>query len=525
MHRYLLPRLQDFFFVLMLAGTLFSGSRMLNADSDLGRHLTLGHYILATHEVPTHDVLSFTKSEESRPPYEWLAQVLLALAYQLLGLDGVALLTSLVLAAAFTVVYTDAVERSNAPILALFLAGWAAAASSLHWVSRPHVFSFLFLAIWLSMLDKLRRDEKVALWQFPALMLIWVNTHGGFILGFLACAAYLAGWLLDFLRKSGNWLFGKRLLIVGGTSLVASILTPDLWNSWIAVLNNRSSYVLSRTVETMPLQVSLPNVWPFLALLALSILLMLLRQMQIASSHAFLLTGLAIMGFAMTRNIPFFGIAAAPICMQWLVQSFGNLRYWLKLEEGFAKIDRLLYGFVWSLLAIVYAFGFLGYFRSRAQTSIFHLSSQVFPIAAVDWLDTHPPQGNMFNDFNWGGYLLFRLWPEQRVFIDSQSDFYGEQFIRQYVAILGGEGDWEAELSRYRVNWIIVPTGAGLAEQARLSPNWRVEYEDEVSVVLVRKIVSMAWSNGRLHDKQRAISSVIRRTGLYSLSCNPRGML
>src|SRR5512141_1424261 len=266
MHRYLLPRLQDFFFVLLFAGALLSGSRMLNADSDLGRHLTLGNYILTSHEVPTHDLLSFPKSGESRPPYEWLAQVLLALSYRLLGLDGVALLTSLVLAASFTVVYADSVERSNAPILSLFLAAWAAAASSLHWVSRPHVFSFLFFAIWLSMSDRLRREKRVALWQFPALMLVWANTHGGFILGFLACAAYLAGWLFDFLRRSSRPLLGKRLLIVTATSLVASILTPDLWRNWSAVLNNRSAYVLSRTVETMPLQLSLPNVWPFLAL-------------------------------------------------------------------------------------------------------------------------------------------------------------------------------------------------------------------------------------------------------------------
>jgi hypothetical protein len=487
MSRFVLPRLQDFFFVLILAGALLSGSRMLNVDSDLGRHLTLGQYILASHEIPTHDVLSFTKTGESRPPYEWLAQVLLAVAYRLLDLDGVVLLTSLVIAVSFSVIYTDSVERSDAPILALLVVAWAAAASSLHWVARPHVFSFLFFAIWLSRLDKLRRNERVALWQFPALMLIWVNTHGGFIYGFLACAAYLAGWLFDFLRKSSTRLIGERLLIVCVTSLVASILTPDLWRNWNAVLNNRSAYILSRTVETMPPDFSSPAIWPFIALLFLALILVLRLRTQIAAGHIFLLGSLGILGFSMARNIPFFAIAAAPILAAWLRESLKRLTVCLTIEEGFARIDMALRGYIWSALAVLLAIGFFAYREAKTQTSLYELSPGVFPVAAVNWIESNSHPGNMFNDFNWGGYLLFKLWPSQRVFVDSQSDFYGEQFIHQYAGILGGDENWEAELSRYHVDWIIIPPSAGLAEKARLSSNWSVVYQDNIAVVIVRK--------------------------------------
>src|SRR5512135_1260982 len=143
MQRYLLPRLRDFVFILLLAGAMISGPRMLNTDSDLGRHLTLGDYILTSGRMPTQDILSSTRAGQSRPPYEWLAQVLFALSYRILNLDGVVLLTSTAIAAAFAVVYLDSVRRSNWPILAMFTTFWAAAASSLHWVSRPHVFTFL----------------------------------------------------------------------------------------------------------------------------------------------------------------------------------------------------------------------------------------------------------------------------------------------------------------------------------------------------------------------------------------------
>ena len=93
----------------------------------------------------------------------------------------------------------------------------------------------------------------------------------------------------------------------------------------------------------------------------------------------------------------------------------------------------------------------------------------------------------MFNDFNWGGYLLFRLWPGNHVFIDSQSDFYGESLTRQYAAILSGQGDWEAKLSQYNVAWIIVPPASGLAQSARAGFEWYVVYEDPTAVIFVRK--------------------------------------
>src|SRR5512138_3641789 len=104
----MLPRLHDLLFIVVLAGGLLLGTRMLNTDSDLGRHLVLGNYILDERRVPTTDILSYTKAGEPRPPYEWLSQVMFALADRLLGLDGVVLLTALAIGAAFTLVFAEA---------------------------------------------------------------------------------------------------------------------------------------------------------------------------------------------------------------------------------------------------------------------------------------------------------------------------------------------------------------------------------------------------------------------------------
>jgi hypothetical protein len=483
----LLPSLQDFLFIVLLAGALASGSRMLNTDSDLGRHLTLGSYILSSGRIPTTNILSFTKPGAPRPPYEWLAQVLLAATYRLLNLDGIVLLTAIVIAAAFSVVYLDSVRRSQAPILALLVTAWSAIASSLHWLPRPHIFSFLFFAIWLFWLESLRREQKVRLWQFPALMLIWSNTHGGFIYGFLALGAYFAGWLVDLLRGSAQRPLGIRLLVVGVTSLVATAVTPDLWHNWDAVLNNRSGYILSQTVETMPLRLATPSVWPFLVMVAAAVILLAARRFRASASHILLLAALAAASFAMVRNIPLFAIAAAPILCDWAAQLMVGVSIWRRVEDGFAKPDSGLLRYLWSTVAVVLVVGLFTLRDAQSHAPVFQFRAEVFPVQAADWVVSHPPSGRMFNDFNWGGYLLYRLWPNNKVFIDSQSDFYGEALTREYASTLEGADGWQATLSRYKVEWIVIPPSAGLAAKVRRSQTWYTAYQDSTAVIFVHR--------------------------------------
>ena len=487
MSRYLFPRLRDIILITIFAGALLAGPRMLNTDSDLGRHLTIGNYILNTHQIPTRDLLSFTMAGQPRPPYEWLAQVLFAIVYRLLNLDGVVLLAALIIAITFALVYTDSSQRTDAPLISLLLTIWAAAASSLHWLARPHIFSFLFFAIWVGLLEKFRKGEKVALWVFPTLMLIWANTHGGFIFGLLAWLAYFAGWIWEYFRKSATWESGKQLLLIGITSLISTIITPDLWHNWEAVLSNNSTYILSHTVETNPPNLIVPNIWPFTGMLVLTIILWLLRIKEVKASHSFLLAGLALMSLTVARNIPLFVIAAAPILSGWTKQTAAKFNYWLKVEEGFANIDQTLRGFLWPLTIFLIGAGIFTYHYITTQTPINNFSSQTYPVQAADWMETHSLSGNTFNDFNWGGYLLYRLWPEQRVFIDSQSDFYGEALTRQSEEILNGDPNWETILSQYNVSRIIVPREAGLVQAASQSADWKIAYEDNVAVIFVKK--------------------------------------
>lgn len=484
-HSSIIPRLQDILFAATLGTSFLLGPRMLSIDSDLGRHLALGNYMLSAHIVPTTDILSHTLPGAERPPYEWLTQVLFALAHRLAGLDGVILVVSLAIAITFSFVYRQAVKYSALPLTSLFLTIIALAASSLHWLPRPHVITFLFLAILLDRLEILQRGERVPIWQFPVLMLFWANMHGGFIFGFLVWLAYLAGWGWKkwFKTPDSNGATWRQLwkgfLLTG----IASILTPDGWGNWKAVLQNTSPYILSQTVETMPPDINRAGMWPFFLLIFLSTVLLLAARKQAQANHIFLLGGLASMGLLMARNIPLFAIASVPVLSLWARESLNTGNKWLKLEERIIELQKPLRNAVWSVL---FGLGFVllvGSSLVAQRDALMHFDESVFPARAVDWLGNHPPSGRMFNEFNWGGYLLYRLWPAQRVFLDSQTDFYGEKLVREYEQVITASQGWESVLNRYEVTWVILPPKTRLSEALQNRPGWELVYKDETAII------------------------------------------
>jgi hypothetical protein len=480
------PDFADIIFVVVFLLALASGSQMLSIDSDLGRHLTIGNYVLDNRIIPTRDLFSHTLPNRPRPPYEWLSQILFALVNRLLGLDGVILFTAVILALTFTLVFRFSYRRCESPIIALLITFLAVGASSIHWLPRPHIITFLLLAIWIENLEQLRKGKPANLFTFPLIMLFWANLHGGFVFGILAWCAYFAGWVWTKWQKSADDQTGWKFLIVGLTSLMTSVITPDLWHNWEAILNNRSSFILSRTAETMPPNLTTFPVFPFTILLALTVILFLLNYRILAASHVFLLAGLGLTSLLMARTIPLFVIACAPIASELTKASLTRWKVWDQIEERFSGFGRQSQWHVISLAVLFLTVTFFANHYFNKNQTIFQFNRQVFPVQAVDWLEIHPQSGRMFNEFNWGGYILYRMWPRQLVFLDSQSDFYGEALMKDYEQVTSTRGDWEILLGKYQVDWAIIPAEWPLAKELK-TQGWEMVYQDQTAIILVSK--------------------------------------
>jgi len=483
---YLFPRIQDVLFLSLLAVVLLYGPRMFNQDGDLGRHITIGNHILDSRSLPLTDIFSHTMTGEPLVPHEWLAQILLALAHRLLGLDGDVLLAAVVIAGTFLLTYRETVRRGASRLVGLLAVLLAVATSSLHWLARPHIFTFLFMALWAARLETFREGRTRRLWVFPLLMCAWANTHGAFIAGFVVLGIYFLDWAWEFLHKRASETEGLRLGLIALTSLLASLLNPAGWRLWETSFGYiRNNYLVSHTVEYLPPDFHNPVTWPFLLMLALG-LFALAGGRTLRPRHAMLLALWAVMGLYSARNIPLFAILCAPIYGELMQARAARLPQLVRLEKALMSVEVQLRGFVWPALGVAAA---LLLYTQNVPLDITQrgnaFNPAVFPVQAVEWLEANPQEGPVFNYFTWGGYLLYRGWPGQTVFIDGQTDFYGEALTREYETAISAAPGWKGVLDKYGVRWAILPPQEGLS-LALEDEGWQTLYRDETAVILAR---------------------------------------
>ena len=486
----IIPRLGELLFVAIFAAIIGLGPRMMNVDGDLGRHISLGNYIIDSRSIPTEDVFSFTKTGDPLTPHEWLADVLFALMNRFLGLNGIVWMTAVILAGAAWLVYRQSLNLSNMSLVALLGGILGAAAASLHWLTRPHIFTIFFVALWTGELEKIRIGVRKNWIIFPLMMLVWVNLHGAFLAGLLIWLCYFVGNLLD---HRGNWHKVQPFLWIGLSSFLVSLANPDgigIWKTGFGFLGNR--YLVSHTAEYLPPDFQSVAFWPFLLLIFISIVLLGLSQRKLNFSHLFLVGGWTAMALYSARNIPLYVATTIPVLCE---EAAGVLCSWndraivakfLEFQEKIDLTEKQLKGGLWTIVAILLTLILFNFgFKLDFQKSGNQFSNITFPVEAVDWLEQNPPIGNGFNYFPWGGYLLYRSWPERLVFIDGQTDFYGEKLTREYERVITLNAGWEEVMSNYEIDWAIMPKGSDLITALKGNTDWQLVYQDQTAEIMM----------------------------------------
>jgi hypothetical protein len=478
-----LPRIQDILFITIFVAVLLLGPVMLNIDGDLPRHLLTGKLILESKAVPATEPFAYPYQGNpfTSHSHDWISDSVFYLTYQLGGLAGLALFSAFLLATTFSFLYSHSIKSKNLRLPTLFLVIWGAAATSLNWVVRPFLFSMFFLSIWLIWLDRLNRAEKIHLWYFPSLMVLWSNMHGEFIAGFLALFAYGAGWIWDFLfnRKQENKDTGKNLLIVTLLSFAASLINPAgiaPWKTMFGFVNN--SYLMSRMYEAQQPDFSQPEFMVLLGLLAFSIFLLAIKKQKLSTGQAILLAGFSGMTLIAGRNVHLYGIVA-PFVLIGVIEKENLPGILRRLEDTLYQIEIKLKGILWPLLVLIVC-TLIIYTTPMGQ--FYKFSDKMFPVQATEWLIENPQTGNLFNDLNWGGYLVFHLWPEQKIFVDSMADTSGE-LTQEYESVITLAPTWKEILSKYKVQRVVIQPSSNLAN-ALVQEGWNTLYKDQTAIIL-----------------------------------------
>lgn len=483
---WLVPSIPVLVFGLTLWTSLLFMPQMLNSDGDIGRHLTIGKWMFDQQQIPLHDLFSDTLPGKELIPHEWLSQVLFALANRLAGLNGVAWLTAIVLATTYAIL-AEGLGRLGARA---FVAGTctiaAFAIGAIHHLTRPHLFTLLFFTLFVIVLENYRRDAKWrALILLPGLMIVWANLHGAFVTGIVLVVFYAIGNLIDKNYRRAGELF-ILVLALGVAACINPVGARLIAHSFDYPQNR---FLVDMTNEYQSPDFHGASALPFAALIAFALMLAWRAPQRLSWAALIPQIGWLAFGLYSARNIPLAAqislATLAPVVDNWIANATPRVDRFLTNTD---TLDSRSSGWIWAGVIVVVLIGLQA---SGINLDLWNrgnvFDAQRFPVAAVNQLEAAPPAGAMFNEFTWGGYLLYRLYPAKRVFIDGQTDFYGEALTREYLQIIEGEPGWESKLDAHNVRWVIIPPSRPLARWLNQSPAWSRVFLDETASVWIKR--------------------------------------
>jgi len=461
-------------------------------NQDLGRFIALTREIFDTWHIPSVNTFSYTYPNFEFVNSHWLGGVLLTGLVGLFGFSGLVIVKSLIILTAVALAIYLSYKRitfdgeSRLVLLVLFtIPTIIIALERTH--ARPEIFShFLFVVIFALLLGT-RRGWR---WLIPVLMLIWVNIHIYFILGFLLIGAFI---IESIIRE--KWSRNTRNLIIIGISSVGATLlnTAGLQgllyplqvfkNYGYTIVENQTPFFL------IPFNYHHGTIATIFVMVIVLIVSFIVNWKRIRVSDVIIGIGLIFLSLTAIRHAFIFAVGILPILSYNISSALSRIpRGWF--EEHDINILMLRRSMVALGLCV---FVILGSIRANAMS----IAVPEYVGGAVDFVIENKIDGNMFNNFDIGGYLIYRLYPERRIFVDNRPEAYPAEFFEQvYKPMQENPNVWRAMVQRYNIEYVIfgstdqTPWGQNFMRMIMTLEEWTAVYVDETSLVLLRSDVA-----------------------------------
>jgi hypothetical protein len=501
--RLFLPSLADIVFVSLLFAAFGALGPTLLGDADIGWHIRNGDHILATHSVPRTDYFSYTMAGRPWYAWEWLYDIIVSKTHSRAGLDGVVLLSSFFGALTFAWMFRLALRLSGNFVVAGGLTLLSAVAASIHLLARPHLLTWLLTLVCFEQISSYQRGERRHLFLVPALMPVWVNLHGGFLVGIALLPLVIAANLWTRCTASAPESRGRaqerlqHLSLILPLTLIATLLNPYGYRLYVHLYGYLADrFLMDNISEFLSPDFHLAQVKAFALLLIATLVALAVNKNRPGPFEVLVLGFSAWIGLYSTRNIPIASIlltlTAAPIlggAIRELMHDNGRVAWLRNLaakSEGFSTriiaTDLRLKGHAFAAFATVTLL-MVGLRPGRTELTF---DAKKMPVQAAEYMAAHNIRGHFLSPDGWGGYLIYRLYPDVRMMMDDRHDFYGRAYVRDYMKTVRSGFGWRELLDAKAVDWVLVPPDYPLANTLKAVPDWKVIYDDGTAIIFAR---------------------------------------
>lgn len=482
--------------MLTLCG-VFALSTFPLSSYDVWLHLGIGQEIVQRDEIPRTAWGSRRFSEKEWVDHEWAAQAALYHLHSRWGDQGLIILraAAALLAAAFLLWALQ--EAGAGPFAGCAAAGLASFVwfTQLFWPARPQIATQLFLPLLLALLFRGRAGKRRLLFAVPILFVVWVNLHGGYIIGLGVITLFLMGDLLQgVFGRTGDPGWRKALAGLLICSTVACLANPYTYRSLLYPFTYYFGEPITvGNVEWEPLVLAEFALFEALVLVA-AISLLVARPGPDPLELILALTFFHLSVISV-RHVPL----AATVLAVGLGASWS--RWWRSEPLSFSAPIAKIAGAVragsflpaaLTLLVLALGFGSLWLSKTPPWWSDAGAWSRgrPLPVSAVKYMKENDLTEGLFNQYEWGGYLLYQFPGEAIVSIDGRNDIYGASVNARYLEVMEGIPTWKKTFDDWGVKTVLVsrgPRGWRLCTTLDRDPDWEPAYQGEHALIFVRR--------------------------------------
>jgi hypothetical protein len=480
----------------LFAGILFLGLLAMTArpatDPDLWWHLRTGQWIVETGHVPHTDPFSFTRVGHAWVAHEWLSEVVFYELWKHGGAAALIVFSALITTLGFMLLYMRCPPREGKRHWAVAATALGALAAAPAWGSRPQMFTFTLASLLLWLLergnekanDKEKNRAKLLLW-IPPLFLLWLNLHAGFALCPALLFAYGAGLLLETAVGTTPWKEARPIILRVSLLLLACLALVPLNPSGIQLYRYPLDTLRSPAMRSFIGEWNSPNFHEGTYRPLLLLWLMLLIALASSRSRPrgrvivpLILTALAALDAV--RHIAIFVLMAIPVIAAALPAASASFAT-LRPRPNVSRFRPLFNGAVLVLMAVLAFAKWVTLARSQNAHE-----AENFPQPAVAFLRSGDYPQRIFVYYDWGGYAIWKLYPEYRVFLDGRADLYGDDLLHQFKTAVELQNGWRDVLDKWNVDAVLLPPSCALAQALLLDPDWHTTYSDSKAAILLR---------------------------------------
>lgn len=449
-------------------------------DPDMWWRFRTGQWIVENHSVPLEDYFSTYAMGKPWIEYSWLFDLLIYAAYALFDLPGVVYFV-VGMALIITFVGHQLVRRCGLPLAAeVALVGAAVGAMKPLMTPRPWLFTIVLFSIELLIIDRVRHSGKYQLlWALPLVFAIWANLHIQFVYGLAVLGLLLAeAVLVVTFQRSGIIIQAPplspgRLTLVFLACIVATFLTPYHYLLYKQILEYvGQTGVFLNISELHPMFFRSPDSWLVLLLMITTAFILGWRRDWLPFPTLLLLTG-AFLAFRARRDAWFLVLTAI-----WVIGDCGRA-LWPGRSFVFSKAQIAA-----SAVAVAATLFLVGIARQISTVNLQAIVEQKFPVNAVNYVNSNQLPGPLFNDYDWGGFLLWSL-PRLPVVIDGRLNLFGEDRLERSLNTWDGRPGWSSDPDLAGAKLVIANKQRKLVSLLRSDRRFKIVYEDSIAVVYV----------------------------------------